>query len=336
MKYFLVLVIVVFGWNSFAQNKTFDDIELELNEASEDTTKLRLYAQLSNDINKSQRNDYGLKAIDLADKLMANPSLIRSEINKHKSIALVNLGLTSLNRGDFKRAINYLRNSLSIEESLGNIEKQAEINNHLGLVYTNKNEFYESLKYYNISQTMYQNLGNKVKESSILQKVGGIYNMKGDYTEALQEYQNGESLLLEGSNEQELAKLNLDIGDVYVNKKEYDKARSYFDKSMEYYKENELKSGQADVLNHIGVSYETLDPKKAIFYYEKSLKISKSIEDKFTMIQSYVSIAYAFENQKKYAKAIEYHTKSMQLSEEIGYGQGVAEATYSIDKIENK
>jgi len=69
MRYLVMLSILVYSLNYFGQNKEVDSLERKLQIAKEDTTKLRLYAMLSNDINNSEKKQYGLKAIELADEL---------------------------------------------------------------------------------------------------------------------------------------------------------------------------------------------------------------------------------------------------------------------------
>ncbi len=330
---FLIFILLAFN-HVFAQSD--NDLELELREAKQDTTRLRIYAELSNDIHNAKNEEYTLAAIKLADKLILNESLDNKAINKQKSIALSNLGLTYLNKSDFKNAIKYFNNSLLIETSLKNGDRQAELNSYLALVYKNRNELYESLRYYDISLKIYQDLEAKDKESSTLQSIASVYNLKGDYEKSLAYYKKCEDLLVSNSNKNESAKLNLNYGDVYTNQGKYNEARRCYTKSLDYYQMNGDRGGEANTLNHFGFSYEKEDPNKAINYYEKSLKISKSLDDKFAMVQSYVSMAYVYEGQNKSKKAIEYYTNSSKLSKEIGYRQGVAEANFNIEKLKEK
>jgi len=203
-------------------------------------------------------------------------------------------------------------------------------------LYKNKNEFFEALKYYNKSLQTYQLKKERGLEAITFQEIATVYKSQGEYDKSLENYKMSEQLLLEDNNLEQLAELYLYIGDIHVSNRKYDEARTYFSKSLTYYKEKENKIGEANVMNHYGMSYERLSPKKSISFYTKSLKISENEGGKFSMIQSYTGMAYAYERQKKYEKAIEYYSKSIQLSEEIGYVQGVAEASYNIEKLENK
>jgi len=86
--YILVLLIQIFGQNSFAQNPRIDSLKLILNQTNEDTLKVNILLDLSNSYTVSDSTEairFANEAIDLGNRLDFQKGVGYA----HKSIGMV-------------------------------------------------------------------------------------------------------------------------------------------------------------------------------------------------------------------------------------------------------
>ena len=107
----------------FAQNNVLDSLQLLLKSAKEDTNKVNILYQLSEQCNEEDILKYTEQALNLAKKL-----------NFKKGIASCyhNLGFALNLTGDVDKALSYYKQSIKINESIGNLIGAAGSLNNMG------------------------------------------------------------------------------------------------------------------------------------------------------------------------------------------------------------
>jgi len=115
------------------------------------------------------------------------------------------------------------------------------------------------------------------------------------------------------------------IAYAYDIKNELYIALDYYNKSLKISEKIGDKYGIASSLNSIGFIYSKIgDITEAIEYYNKSLKISEEIGNKSGLISSFLNLGGIYDMQNDYVNALAYYKKSLKIAKEIGDKDGIA------------
>ncbi len=115
------------------------------------------------------------------------------------------------------------------------------------------------------------------------------------------------------------------------------KAIEYYDKSLKTRETIDDKSGIATSLNNIAQIYANEGAiDKAIEYHHKSLRIREQIHEKIGIAMSLNNLGYIFDNQGDIPKALEFYHKSLAIKEEINDKRGMAESFINLGLIYSK
>ncbi len=117
---------------------------------------------------------------------------------------------------------------------------------------------------------------------------------KTDYTTGI-----GEALRVKG------------IGYFYLDNNE--KAIENYIKALKEFHKCKNRIKEARVYNNIGRLYRTIDYKKALYYYEKSLNTSKGLGDKELDAGVYFNMACIFQANSNFKKALYYYGRSNKI-----------------------
>lgn len=112
-------------------------------------------------------------------------------------------------------------------------------------------------------------------------------------------------------------------------KGDYDKGLVYAKKALHLAKSAKDKSGEANVLNNIGIIYDYQGKDAAALkYFFTSLRLYEDLndEDGIAYVCSNVGLIYA--DQKNYAKALRFHQRSLKLRQNLGFESGIS-ASYN-------
>ena len=103
------------------------------------------------------------------------------------------------------------------------------------------------------------------------------------------------------------------------------KALEYYNRSLKIKEQINDQGGIAIAFNNMGVIYKNFgNITKALDYYHRSLKISEAINDKSLIALALDNIGAVFSSQGEYQKALEYYYRDMKLYEETKEPSGVA------------
>ena len=130
-------------------------------------------------------------------------------------------------------------------------------------------------------------------------------------------------------------KVNLlnDIARNYMINSDYEKQLNYAQKANKLATELDYKKGEIKSLKYIGYYYAKSDNTLALECFQKTLKISKEIDNKKEVANSYGGIGNILLRQGDYSSALEYYQKALKISEEIGDKGGVSKSCNNIGII---
>ncbi|MBN4077673.1 tetratricopeptide repeat protein, partial [bacterium AH-315-C20] len=244
-----------------------------------------------------------------------------------------------------------LNDSVSKKEEYFFLKSKASALNVIGILYQDQGDYASAFDYHTRSLTIKKKIGDQKGIASSLTNLGNIYRDQGDYASAI-EYQTGSLTINEEfGNKKEMAISLNNIGNIYSDQGDYGKAIDYHTRSLMIREEIGDKQGIAGSLNNVGINYYNLgDYTTAIDYYTQSLTIKEEIGDKKGMATSLNSIgviyiqegdsAFAHGNTMlmvdKYVMALDYHTRSLSIMEEIGNKHGMARSLNNIGRVYQK
>jgi two-component system NtrC family sensor kinase len=156
MKRFLLTILWLLFF-SFAESQYLssnpDSLKLLLDKTNQDTTKLRLYADLSYSYAFFIRVDssiaYGQKAINLARKIQSKQG---------EAAAMYSYGWSMWASGNYDKAIEAALRSLNLYKDLENYVRMTEGYGELAVFYRDAGDFRQSLRYGNLLVHLYDSL----------------------------------------------------------------------------------------------------------------------------------------------------------------------------------
>jgi CHAT domain-containing protein len=237
---------------------------------------------------------------------------VRSYLIEKETLDL--LGSTSIQLGDYARAVNYYQQFLTLIKVIRSREIKyqdgEEVSSDevaalyvLATAYTHLGDYEQALRYAQQGVQIARGQNDNGSKWFALKTLGYVYAYFGDYSQAIASYE--QSLELARASKDEFYKrertryiLN-DLGLLYLWRDDYSTSLDYFQRSFASFTEAEQGNKYVDfsekawILNKLGVVYEMLgDYPKAINYQQQSLEAYKKGEDKQRLYRGYKKVTY--------------------------------------------
>lgn len=236
-----------------------------------------------------------------------------------------------------KALVNYLKSPR--KDSLDVKDKIAAVNDNLARIYIDWSDYKKALDYLKKSLSIRKEIGDKKKIIFTQSILGKVYTMQGDFEKAIDLYQQNLKISQELNYGPGIANSLNSIAPVYMKLKQNDKAIEYFKEALDIYeKMNSKGSDYAACLNNLANVYKELnDHKKSVEYYLKALDIFQNSGAKNTDIATLlINIGDEYEMSGSFKKGLEYYQKAMKLQEEVGNKEGMARSLFHIGGIYNE
>ncbi len=233
------------------------------------------------------------------------------------------IGLIYRKSGQFKKAIDYFQQSLTICKEIGDFQGIARSLNYIGSVYDILGEYNKAIEYYQQSVAVFKKIGDHKGIKRSLNNINNIalnisYQgndkyVKDEYQQAIYLFQEALTIYEVTKDREGVANSLINIGNVYHSLGKYSKALDYFQQSFVIFEE----IGHYDIFGSligIGMTYYSLgEYSKALDYFQQSLSISKEIDNSFKISTSLINIGTVYETLGEYDKALYYYQKSLSL-----------------------
>jgi len=362
---FLSLIFLFKLNDCYAQNTKINSLQNLLRIAKEDTNKVNILYEISEECAEEDILKYAVPALQLAEKLNYKKGIadasnnigyaygglgnlsqaleyyhkslkIREDIGDKEGIAgsLNNIAVVYNNQGDVIKALEYHEKSLKAQEDIGNKEGIATSLNNIGFIYKNQGNTPKALDYYFKSLKIYEEIGNKQGIATSYNNVSALYESQGDFRMAFQYDRKGLKVSEEAGNKYGIARALNNIGLYYSHQGNIPEAFEYYQKSLRLYEEIGTKSPRSTLLKNIGQLYELQGNfSKASEYYTKSLTIQEEVGDKRLIAAILSDLGNIQLKQKKYKQAAAYCSQSLQIGQDIGNPQIISDASENLSEI---
>ena len=229
----------------------------------------------------------------------------------------VDVGLTTLGilyfSLDHMKGISYLEQALKVSyEEFGGNKKEIEFGySFLGYFYALAGDNMKAISYYEQGLKVHRELGNKKEVGDFLRYFAFVWAYLGDYVRA-------------SSCFEEALKIYRELG-ISTEGVEADIARNWIEMGkFEKAEEICLRLGDPHLLGKLNLVKQ--DYRKAIEFFEKSLREDLQSRDFGSLLTDYIGLGQAYEGLKEYARAKESYEKLITMREEQRKALAGAEA----------
>jgi serine phosphatase RsbU (regulator of sigma subunit) len=281
-----------------SQNKVTDSLEKILSANPPDSTRVKLYIQLSKackENNTQKAFEYLNQAISLAHA----KGFKRSEGLAHNAI-----GDLYWFAGDYSTTSDHYFKALKIFEDLHDKDGIAECYRNIGWIYQGQKNFTLTLNYYKKSLELNQELNNLKALVANYDDLSILYKMMKKYDLAL-EFSHRTILLADSiGNKKGVATGYGNLGGLYLEMGNYDLAIEALKKSTDLHINLDDHYNTAECYNALSSAYiKRRKPEEAIKCAEIALQIGRDYHYKTIVAEAYMELANGYAAAKRYEEA---------------------------------
>ena len=234
--------------------------------------------------------------------------------------AYTNLGNAYHSFGDYKKAIEFHHQSLSIAKEIGEKASEGTTYTNLGVVYDSLGVYGKAIEFHQQSLSIAKEIGEKASEGKAYTNLGSAYHSLGDYQKAIEFHHQSLSIAKEIGEKASEGTTYTNLGVVYDSLGVYGKAIEFHQQSLSIAKEIGEKASEGKAYTNLGSAYHSLgDYQKAIEFHHQSLSIAKEIGEKDLEQKTYTSLGRSFQELHDFRQAEECYEFSVKVFEEMRF-----------------
>lgn len=244
------------------------------------------------------------------------------------------LGRLHTLKGDYERAMDFLRIAASLFESVDDIFGIAKTHSNMGNLYFRTAHYQDALTYYRKSLENGFNEAGTTSAAETISHLGLTYMNLGDYPEAIRVVEEQIPRHKENQDSMGLASLHTNLGIIYFESGAYEEAKEHHYAGLELAKQLGNKRLQAIGLGSLGSVFEREgNYELAIEHFTKDLQICQELGDRqgIAVVEGLVGDINSV--MGNFTKAIQHLDRSLSISRELGYRKGVAKAVNTLGDI---
>jgi two-component system, NarL family, sensor histidine kinase BarA len=315
---------------SSTENLKIDSLINKINQATEDTTKVNLYNNLSSELYRidfGKSRDYAHKAFELATSIDYKKGIIKS---------LFNVGYAQEKIGDYKDAIASFYDAKKIADELNHQELIADCYESIATTYYLMKDIENAENNYLLALEIYKNIGDNLGYITALMN----YSNTKSYEDKKRLQLLMEALQYAGNidNLQKISSIYTNIANYHYYHDENEQALDYYNRSYGIKEKLNDIAGQTTLLISMGSLYATLKNfKLSDEMIEKAIQFSIDLNDKRLENKAYEAKIENLILQNNFKEAYAYSAKineiTIQLFKESNSREiGKIEAKYELEK----
>lgn len=317
---FLIILLSVFQQLSYSQNKKIDSLKVLLNNAKQDTTRLRLYLALGDECDIKDNLLYAEPALTLVDKLITQTTneKERKKLLRQKAYNFLFFSAYYQSKHDTTRWVEFNQKPLLIYQQLKDTALICRIYMQFGDFYRALGNLPKALDYFQKVLSTCEGSRYKKETARCLGEIGDMYSDQGDTTHALEIYERGLAIAHELNDENFLAGSFNKTGGLYNAIGNYSKALEYYNKGKVLYEKLKNRQGLREIYKNTGDTYKAKgDYGNALLSYGTALKMDEEIKDSSRIFQLLNRMGNTYRDMKDYNKALEYISQALKIAEKL-------------------
>jgi signal transduction histidine kinase/Tfp pilus assembly protein PilF len=329
-----------------------DSLLREIQTATEDSTKFKLFLQLSLEFGNSNPQfviDYAIQALDIAEKI---------DNKEYMTRALNILGIGYKRQGNFDKTLECFTRGLEISRSGGLVDNIPQFLNNIGLVHANRGDGNEAMKFYHEALNMLDEEKDEISVSNLINNIGIIYSEQGNSEEALNYFERsliiqreikdslgisigltniGETLYILGNKDEALEdyeealgisqKINdqygvsyllASIGEINFDQGKYEQANDNLFNALEIVDNLGDVEGETRILGLLGKTFQKRgDYNKSNEYCFEALDLAKTMGAKQYLKDLYEIIAENYKLSENFEAAYNYQVLGKSVNDSL-------------------
>ncbi|HZV12162.1 MAG TPA: tetratricopeptide repeat protein, partial [Candidatus Kapabacteria bacterium] len=220
--------------------------------------------------------------------------------------------------GEYRRALEYYQEALSITTKNKSLEESADLG-YIGETYRLLGEYDRALEYTTKALDIARKGGNKVGMCYQLGNVALAYYALGKYPKMLEYLNEGIAIAEAIGNRSEQTAMLARIGLAYHGMGDITAALKYFQQSLTLAEATADKLREAEQTNNIGAIYSELgDRTRALEYLKRSLALKEELGSRAGQASTLINIGDNFTLAGDYEHALEYYNRSLEIANATG------------------
>lgn len=225
------------------------------------------------------------------------------------------LSATSIELGEYDRAINYSNKLLDLSQRLKIVQTQAQALGNLGIAYQKLGDYPKSITSNQQALAIFKSLKMDAAEAQLLSNLGNTYAIIGDYDRAIAGYKRSLEIARSTKNLQQQGNVLSNLGAVHTNKGDDRQALEYYQESLTIAQSLKDIPLQIGVLINLGTTHYVLgDRDLGTKESEQAVVLAKQIENPQLLGDVLSNLGLIYADRREYAKAIESHQQSIQIA----------------------
>lgn len=326
---FLIIFLFYCGFIWGQNHIKIDSLQIKLDNAVEDTSRINLLIELSNEFystNLLQSEQNARLALDLSKKIKNNLFVMRSEMA---------LGRSLISMGNYDDALAIYFSTLKLAQKNKLPTDEIIIYTRMGIIQDRIGQFdsalgyyFDALNIYNVAVESGVALEERANIQGLYNNIGNIYESKDELEKAEEYYLKGLALAENKNDERNIGIICNNLGNLELQKQEYQKSLEFLLKSLDARQKINDKSGIAKSYYHLSLYYQKLlEFEKALEFAQKALEISQEVNEPLSEQVSAMLMYQIYKEQGKFEEALRFHELYKQLNDSLINDSKISEIT---------
>jgi len=314
-------LLVLFVYPSFAQTAKINQLQLKLNQAKEDTTRLRLLQQIGD----------AYTAVDPAKKLYYANLFMQMAQKLHNGQAIadayIQMGISYALRSKLDSALDVFKKSYAQSEKIKYTFGMGKSLMDMGFVYDRLDNAKDAIKCDFDALVIMKKTNNQRGINQLLTNIGSIYFDLKKYSLAQTYFNQCLIICTAAKDTAGIGYALFTIGNCFQALHQDDKALDYFNRSLTIREKLEDVNGVALVKRGFGQAYyHKKQYDEALGYLNTALKTVQQLQNKYEEAAILLDLSDVYLAKNDYAKAIDCATRTKKLSAEMKSESGISQA----------
>ena len=222
--------------------------------------------------------------------------------------------------GEFKKAIYYFREALSIYEEHGERSHVAKMCNNIGVALRHLGEFKQSVDYFNRCLRIAKiDLKDKAMEGITYAQLGHVFQSLGDIKKAFQCYSEHVTISKQLKDNVQLASAYNCLGNFALSLHWNESVRQYFELELTVAKDLENTYIEGLAYAGLGTAFQNLnDFEKAIHFHKLHLNIAQNRKDKWAEGAAYGNLGNAYNELGDSKNSTDFYSLQLNIAKDVG------------------
>jgi CHAT domain-containing protein len=254
---------------------------------------------------------------------------IRRDLHDKKGLSsvLANIGIIYSDNGLYRKAIEYLTNSLVLKEELNDMSGIIASHNNLGNVYQRSGELDKALYHFHIARELIEEFGNPKMNAQSALNIANVYFSTGFLAQAHHYYTIALTYFKSVEENKGLANVLNNLGLLYTRLANNKKAIELYQESFTLYDEMNYLAGKATALMNIGhLEMNSGKLERANETYYKALEVYAEMEDWNGQSMAHLALGSLSIEKGELEVALKHFEACINLEKKLEHQKGVLES----------